>query len=235
MSHSTLSRKVFESLRLDILNFTYLPGVRLSDDEIAATMKVSRTPVREALNRLSELGIVEAKSNRGFKVKDFSEKEIEDIYILRNNLECLSVELTISRLNSDVKQRLYDSLCNYPTIIKSADLWEFNLADTAFHDTIAECCGNYELRNTLSRLYDKIQIIRRNDHLRAGSLKRTYEQHLEIYENIISTNVNKARKSMSKHILNSMNIVIEIKRKRVRVVRWTTWPSKNKEKKGEKK
>ena len=57
----TLSEKIFDSIRAKILNFTYSPGVRLSDDEIAAEYKMSRTPVREALNRLAELGLVEAK------------------------------------------------------------------------------------------------------------------------------------------------------------------------------
>jgi|WetSurMetagenome_2_1015567.scaffolds.fasta_scaffold111735_1 DNA-binding GntR family transcriptional regulator len=212
MAHPTLSQKVFESLRVNILNFTYLPGVRLSDDEIALDLDVSRTPVREALSRLSELGIVEAKSNKGFKVKSFSEKEIEDIYILRNSLECLAVELTISRIDSDIQKKLKGSLSEYQSIIQSEDLWKFNLYDTKFHDTIAECSGNHALRDTLSKLYDKIQIIRRHDHLRTGSLKRTYQQHLEICENIIESNANKAKKSMSKHILNSMRIILEIKR-----------------------
>jgi DNA-binding GntR family transcriptional regulator len=75
----TLSEKVFDSIKARILDFSYLPGVKLSYDEIASELKLSRTPVREALNRLAELGLVEAKSNRGFWVKTFSDKEIEDI------------------------------------------------------------------------------------------------------------------------------------------------------------
>ena len=193
----TLSQKVFESLRVNILNFNYLPGVKLSDDEIAAELKVSRTPVREALNRLFELGLVEAKSNKGFRVKRFLAKEIEDLYILRATLECLAVRLTIKRMNPEAEKQLRNTLSDYPKIIKSGDLWRFNLSDTKFHDMIARLSGNSALCETLSNLYDKIQIIRRYDHLRADSLENTYQEHLQILEYILRRDVKKSRK---KHV-----------------------------------
>lgn len=207
----TLSQKVFESIKVNILNFSYLPGVKLSDDEIATELRVSRTPVREALNRLSELGLVEAKSNKGFRVKRFSAKEIEDLYILRATLERLAVKLTIERMNSETEKQLRSTLSDYPQIIKSGDLWRFNLADTKFHDMIAQLSWNSALHDTLSNLYDKIQIIRRYDHLRAGSLERTYQGHLQILGYMLSGDVKRAEKSMSKHILDSMKIILKIK------------------------
>jgi GntR family transcriptional regulator, rspAB operon transcriptional repressor len=211
----TLSQKVFESLKVNILNFTYLPGLRLSDDEIATELRVSRTPVREALNRLSELGLVEAKSMRGFRVKSFSEKEIEDLYILRATLECLAVKLTIGRMNPEIEKQLKVSLADYPHIIKSGDLWRFNLADTKFHDMIAQLSGNTAVCEMLRNLYDKIQVIRRFDHLRAGSLERTYQEHLQILESMVKRDVKKSEKSMSKHILYSMKIILKIKQQKI--------------------
>ena len=207
----TLSQKVFESLKVNILNFSYLPGVKLSDDEIAAELRVSRTPVREALNRLSELGLVEAKSNKGFRVKRFLAREIEDLYVLRATLECLAVRLTIKRMNPEAEKQLRNTLSDYPQIIKSGDLWRFNLVDTKFHDMIARLSGNSALRETLSNLYDKIQIIRRYDHLRAGSLENTYQEHLQILEYILRRDVKKSEQSMSKHILASLKIILKIK------------------------
>lgn len=210
-----LSQKVFESLKVNILNFTYLPGVKLSDDEIATELRVSRTPVREALNRLSEQGLVEAKSNRGFRVKSFSVKEIEDLYILRATLEGLAVKLTIGRMNSEIEKQLKLSLAEYPRIIKSGDLWRFSLADTKFHDMIAQLSGNTALCETLRNLYDKIQIIRRYDHLRAGSLERTYQGHLKILESMLKRDVKKSEKNMSKHILDSLKIILKIKQQKI--------------------
>ena len=210
-----LSHKVFESLKANILNFTYLPGVRLSDDEIATELQVSRTPVREALNRLSEQGLVEAKSKRGFRVKSFSEKEIEDLYILRATLECLAVKLTIGRMNPAIEKQLKFSLADYPRIIKSGDLWGFSLADTKFHDMIAQLSGNAALHETLRNLYDKIHIIRRYDHIRSGSMERTYQGHLKIIEFMLKHDVKKSEKNMSKHILDSLKIILKIKQQKI--------------------
>ena len=207
----TLSEKVFEFIKDRILDFSYLPGVKLSDDEIATELHMSRTPVREALNRLAELGLVEAKSNRGFKVKTFSEKEIEDLYILRDTLECLAVRLTIERMDTKIERKLKEALKNFSQQINSGDIVKFNLTDTNFHDMIALCSGNTALYETLSNLSYKIQIIRRYDHLRPGSWERTYQEHLQITEDMLNRDIKKALKSMSKHILNSLKIIISIK------------------------
>ena len=207
----TLSGKIFDSIRAKILDFTYSPGVRLSDDEIAAEYKMSRTPVREALNRLAELGLVEAKSNRGFRVKTFSKKDIEDLYVLRNTLECLAVKLTTERMNSSIEKKLKDILKSYPSIIRSDDIVKFSFVDSKYHNMIASFSGNLALYETLNHLSFKIHVIRRYDHLRPGSLERTYEQHLQILNYMLSHDIKKAQKSMAKHISNSMNILLKMK------------------------
>ena len=203
----TLSEKVFEAIKSRILDFYYLPGVKLSDDEIAAEMKTSRTPVREALNRLAELGLVEAKTNRGFKVKSFSAKEVEDLYSLRDTLECMAVRLTINHMNPEIKAKLTDALAENNAILESGDLEQFNVADTQFHDMIALFSGNEELHEMLSRLVGKIQIIRRYDHIRPGSFKRTQQEHMDILKFMIDGDVENAQNSMSRHINKSLDII----------------------------
>ena len=79
--------EVYSDLRSRIVNFTLLPGDRVSDKEIANELAISRTPVREALVRLSGEGLVQAIPNRGFRVKVFTLKEIEDLYTFRESLE----------------------------------------------------------------------------------------------------------------------------------------------------
>lgn len=207
----TLAEKMLITVKERILDFTYLPGVKLSDDEIAGEFQISRTPVREALNRLTEMGLVEAKSNIGFRVKIFSHKEIEDLYILREAIECLAVRLTIEKMNSNIEEKLKSALADHQQIIKSGDLYSFNLADTNFHNTIALCSGNLALHETLSNLSYKIQIIRRYDHLRPGSWEKTYQSHLQILNCMLSHDIKKAQKRMSKHILESMDLIIKLK------------------------
>ena len=207
----TISQKVYETIQKNILNFTYMPGFKLSDDEIAAEMGISRTPVREALNRLLQQGLVVGIPNKGFRVKSFTNKEIEDLYVVRENLECLAVKLTIKNMNSKIEKSLKSTLLDYQEMIDSGDLVGANLADTNFHDVIALSSGNTFLHKELSDLSNQIQIIRRYDHIRLNSGVNTYNEHLQILKDMIDGDIPKAVESMSYHIMKSLRGILKIK------------------------
>ncbi len=197
-------------IRSRILNFSLLPGVKISDEEIAKTLGTSRTPVREALNRLVEQKLVEARPNRGFIVKVFTRKEVADHYILREALEGLAIRLAIQSINREKIKALRDLLATYPALMKSHDIAKFNEADEEFHDLIALYSGNVALHETLRNLHGRIRIIRRYDHIRATSFQETYREHQLILRHIVQKNVRRAIKSLSSHILNSMEVVMRI-------------------------
>jgi DNA-binding GntR family transcriptional regulator len=197
-------------LRSRILNFAMLPGVRISDEEVAKTLGTSRTPVREALNRLVEQGLVENPPNRGFIVKVFRKKEVEDHYILRESLECLAVRLAIRTIDQKKAAALKRLLATYPSVMRSNDLVRYSRADEAFHDCIALYSENTVLYETLRNLHERIHIVRRYDHLRVGSFEETYEEHQLILKHMIQRDVKQAMKVMSLHILKSMESVIQI-------------------------
>ena len=202
--------QVFEVIKQRILNFHLSPGVKISDKDVAQAMGISRTPVREALNRLAEQGLVESRPNRGFTVKAFSRKEVRDHYMLRESLESLAVKLTTGHLNQPRIRAFRDLLKTYPSLMKSQDLARFNDADERFHDLIALYSGNSVLYETLQNLQGKIRIIRRYDHIRSTSFRETLEEHRQILDWMIKGQAAKAEKAMSKHILNSMKVVMKI-------------------------
>ena len=201
-------RLAFNYIKNRIINFQSLPGVKISDEEVAKVLGTSRTPVRESLNRLVELGLVETRKNRGFTVKIFSRKEIEDLYVLRENLECLSVKLAIQYLNKEKIKTLKTLLLSYPSVMKSHDLALFNDVDEKFHDLIASYSENKVLHETLSNLKDKIRIVRRYAHHRPGSFHETKREHQKILGHMVNGRTGKAQKGMSSHILNSMKVVV---------------------------
>ena len=172
--------QVFENLKQRILNFHLSPGVKISDKEVARGMGLSRTPVREALSRLAEQGLVESHPNRGFTVKVFSRKEVEDHYRLRDSLEALAVTLTSQHLDREKVRVLRTLVESYLALMKSHDLARFNDADEQFHDLIAFYSGNSALYGALRNLQGKIRIIRRYDHIRSTSFRETYDEHRQI-------------------------------------------------------
>lgn len=205
-----LSTKVSAKIRNRILNFTLPPGIKISDEAIARELGISRTPVREALNRLAAEGLVEARLNRGFCVRVFDNKEVKDIYVLRERLETLAVELAIDNLDEPKRNTLIELLDSFPAFIEAKDLSGFNNVDEKFHDLIALYSDNSALYTVLKNLQGKIRLIRRFDHLRPGSLEEAYEDHLDILNSILSGDVNGAVQKMSSHIINSIQIVMKL-------------------------
>ena len=201
---------ILDYLKGRILNFSLLPGVKISDEETAKVFGTSRSPVREALNRLVEQGLVESRPNRGFTVKVFTRKEVEDHYMLREALECLAVRLATQSMDTKKIKSLEDLLATYPAIMKSEDIARFNEFDERFHDLIALYSNNVALHRALQNLHGIIRVIRRYDHIRVGSFQDTFEEHQLILKHMVRKDIERAVKLMSSHILNSMKLVMRI-------------------------
>ncbi|MFH1135474.1 MAG: GntR family transcriptional regulator [Pseudomonadota bacterium] len=210
MKKNNTVQDVFSRLRDQILTFKLLPGVRVSDKEVAEELGLSRTPVREALIHLAEQGLVEARPNRGFTVKVFSIKEVEDLYTLRAALEKLAINLTTRRMDAEKAEHLQKILDKYPPLMEAQDIVGFNDADEAFHDLIACYSENKPLHQNLRSLQGQIRVIRRYDHLRSSSFQETYVEHQGILNSMILGESEKAEEDMSRHILHSMDIIIKI-------------------------
>ncbi|UCF92527.1 MAG: GntR family transcriptional regulator [Desulfobacterales bacterium] len=210
MIGENLTLKVMQDLKAQIFNFKLLPGVRISDKEVAQKMGMSRSPVREALVRLSEQGLVKSRHNRGFTVRDFSVQEVEDLYTLREAIEVLAVRLALQRLDKKKTQSLQQHLDRYPFLMESSGLMKFNEVDEEFHDLIATYSGNELLTQNWKSLHGQIRIVRRYDYLRPNSFRETYADHSQIFEHMRHGETSKAQKCMSRHIIKSMRIIIKM-------------------------
>ena len=105
--------------------------MKISDKEVALKMAISRTPVREALVRLSEQGLVRFHHNRGFKVRSFTPKDVDNLYTLRESLERLAVRQAIANLNNDRIQALKSLVDKYLVCTEkylTCVISQFNLA-----------------------------------------------------------------------------------------------------------
>jgi DNA-binding GntR family transcriptional regulator len=97
----TLTDKIYSLIKLGVIHQEYLPGSRLADQEIAERLGVSRTPVREAINRLAAEGLVTIIPRQGAFVTELSQESIKEIYEIREVLESLAVQLAIPSRNDD--------------------------------------------------------------------------------------------------------------------------------------
>src|SRR5690606_7335602 len=101
MNTNTLAQQVYSHLRAGILDNTYAPGSPLPEEALAASLNVSRVPVREALRRLSAEGLIVIKPRQGATVSELTSKQFLDAYQVREALEVLAVRLAAPRLTAD--------------------------------------------------------------------------------------------------------------------------------------
>src|SRR6478672_2282300 len=98
IQQSLLGKQVYNLLWQRIVSHQLQPGDKLSDVRLSEELGVSRTPVREALQRLAQEGIARAESRRGFFVAHFSSQDVREVYDVRAALEVLAVRLARPRL-----------------------------------------------------------------------------------------------------------------------------------------
>lgn len=141
----SLADAVYERLWKRIVNLEFAPGARLSEDVLARELGVSRTPVREALLRLGEVGLVRVSPRRGFAVPEVTADDLVELYDLRAALEGFSARTATPLLGDDeiASHRERQRLTHERAMAGSpAAAEQFFRADIALHEMLQRRAGN---------------------------------------------------------------------------------------------
>jgi DNA-binding GntR family transcriptional regulator len=153
--YNTSSDYVYNQLRGRIIDKSLKPGQRLPEVKIATEMGVSRTPVREALRRLSAEGLVRVIPNSGARVSSPTASEMESAYAVREYLESLSVNLACKNgLDRRTMERMEEILSEEETAFNERNLDAFLDGNNSFHRLLAEASRN----SVLSEYIDNIML-----------------------------------------------------------------------------
>lgn len=141
IEQNILRVEVLNTLRKAIVTGKLRPGEHLEEGALAAQLGVSRSPVREALRQLEEQGLVVSIPRHGSYVRDFDEKDIKEIFILRAALESLACELVLreNRLQDSDFAFLQDLIHQQEEAIKNGDFDRLTELDLQFHGFICQC------------------------------------------------------------------------------------------------
>lgn len=198
----SLSNLVYRDLKEKILKNQLLPGDKLIEIEIASKLGVSRTPVREALKKLEEDGLVTSFPRKSFIVSKISVKEAKNLYIVRKSLEPLAVELLAEKGFNEkteyfqkVNEDLRVAIENKDEELAQNLIIEWNMA-------LVSCLNNeilVEVMNMINqRLYRFGNFIFRDKK----NYKKHYNNLQKIYRLIEAKKPNEARKASEKTIEN---------------------------------
>ena len=204
----SLADQVFERLEAEILSGKYQRGEVVTELQLCAELGVSRTPVREALRRLSQEHLIE-ESPRGTVVLGVVRKDFEDMCAIRLRIEGLAVRGFIDNLSEDSLRELREAVEFQEFYLNKSDPDHIKAMDSRFHELIYQNCGSAILCDTLSPLHKKVQKFRRLSIEQAGRAETSVREHRAIYEAIAAKDADLAERLMNEHVGNAMRTIIE--------------------------
>lgn len=153
---ASLVDAAYAQMRQLILDNVWPPGHRALEQEAALALGMSRTPVREAIMRLRNEGLVEVIPRHGLRVLPVSPTDMREIYQILTALECMAAELLAQRKPSDAELKpLVDANKAMDKALKADDLDAWAAADERFHAHFLELAGNRQLQATVLNYWDR--------------------------------------------------------------------------------
>lgn len=153
---ASLVDAAYEQIRRRVLDNVWAPGHRALEQEIALALGMSRTPVREAIMRLRNEGLVEVIPRHGLRVLPVSPSDMREIYQILTALECMAAELLARRKPGDAELKpLVDANTAMDKALKANDLDAWAAADERFHAHFLELAGNRQLQATVLNYWDR--------------------------------------------------------------------------------
>lgn len=205
----SLKDEVLEKVKSYIVSGRYLPGQKVVIDSLAKELGVSVTPVREALHYLAAQGLLVSEPHRGFLVKKWSRKEIEDLLLLRAYLERLAVRLFIERGYDANIVFLREKLKEMEVASGMNSVEEMSKLNSEFHAIIVRGSGNEELQRVINSLSEKLSRVRILSISYPGRFKDSYREHLSIYEAIEKKDISLAEKRVEEHIGSILKVLLK--------------------------
>jgi len=198
--------EIYRQLKELIFDFTLYPGARVTENELAERFGVSRTPVREALQRLAAEGYVTIRPKQGCFIREIDIEEINQYYEVRIALELRGLELAGRAMPIRELKRL-EAIWHPDRIPRRSPAVETMVArDEGFHLALAGGTGNAVLAGYLKDVNDHIHIVRRLDFTDTGRIGPTYREHHEVLRRLLEGDVEGAKGVLEDHIRRSAEV-----------------------------
>ena len=200
---------LFNALVAGILSGKFKPRERLIERDLVAQFRVSRTPIREAIRRLEEFGLVHCFPNRGAIVTEFSPNDIEDLYFLRIYLERLACKLSFSNLRTEEIRTLQKINGKLKQLMKNNNLSELIEKDREFHHAIYSGSRNNFLVQVIDELRVKSYIVSYYSWADQNQIKVSIAEHKEIIKALKERNREKFQNLIEQHMVSKKVFYLE--------------------------
>lgn len=191
---------VYSEIKEHIITGDWKPNSFVQEKELIEWLGVSRTPVRDAINRLEQEGWLDVYPRKGIKMLDFSIKYIADIFQIRSKFEPILIELAINNLSHFALDAYQIQFTKKMTENKKS----LDIIDNEFHRYILQSTNNHYLYQILDNIYDHTQRIRNLSPIVDDRLTEAHQEHLELIAALKARNIQEAQDILTRHVGNSL-------------------------------
>jgi DNA-binding GntR family transcriptional regulator len=203
----SITKLIAETLREAIVAGKMAPGERFAEDKLAASFKVSRVPLRDALRRLEAEGFVNFVSHNEIAISKPTVDEVEDFYSIAGVLEGLAVRLAVERATAEEISRLRELHQGLKEAYQHKDLQRYFDANSKFHHFIAETARNERLYWLISEMRQEIRKTRILALQLPHRMDYSMREHDQILDAFLKRNPELAESTVLKHLTNQMTAI----------------------------
>jgi DNA-binding GntR family transcriptional regulator len=200
IERKTLHQRAYETLLRLIAQGVLAPGDQLDEQTLAARLGISRTPVRAAIARLTQEGLVVNLPYRGTFVRRFSALEIDGLYEVRAALEALAARKAAERMTAEQLDDIRAILDECQAALEHGDYPAYGEADARFHRALADAAGNPTLVDLLESLRLRVQVLRDLANRDPALRERTATERRLILEALERRDGDAAARLLTAHI-----------------------------------
>lgn len=208
-SHRPLSQVIYEELRRQILRGEVPTGYRFVEERLASALGASRTPVREALQRLAQEELLMKLRYGGYEVRKITEREIQEIFGIRSVLESYAAVLATRNMDSKVMQELEEIIGRSRKAMERRDVEAFIFLNTEFHDTLYRASGSERLYRMIQELRDHFYRFRKVILSKGEMPKISLRDHEAMIEAMKQKQDKRVERLVRQHILRGMEVVMK--------------------------
>ena len=200
------AEEIYERLKSMAITFVIRPGQRVNEVELSKALKVSRTPLREALNRLMVEGFLTRAPNKGFTGRLLDAKQIFDLYELRRALEASIVRIACERATDEELVELERFVKGSIDRREKSNAASLLALDEEFHERVSRLTRNHEMTHLLKAINARIHYVRWLDMQK----RHTQRDHLRIVRALKARDAGKAAGLVDGHISRRLDQIVDV-------------------------
>lgn len=204
----SLKQQAYNEIKRKIVTCEYAPNTLLNEELLREELHVSRTPIRDALSRLEQKGLITILPKKGIMVSSLSINDINMVFEVRMMYEPYALLHYGSRIPYSVLTHSYELLSDLDAMSED---WAFFQADDAFHAAVVQAIGNRFLLQTYEWIQDQNLRFRvMTGQTSAPRLEDTSKEHTRILEACLKKDWSEAASAMKDHLINSKNATFDL-------------------------